>query len=133
VETFAVTYLLDTHAAIWALQDAPELGSAARAVIARESRDSLAISDISLFEVAMLAAKGRIEFDDGLSSALRLISGLFSVVPIDGSIAANAVNLPLPHSDPFDRIIVATARRHELTLLTRDREISKSGLIDVVW
>ncbi len=126
-------YLLDTHAAIWTFLDAPELGSDARAVIARETRDSLAISDISLFELAMLAAKGRIEFDDGLLPALRLISRHFSLIPIDGTIAASAVNLPLPQSDPFDRIIVATAKRHELTLLTRDREISGSGLIEVVW
>ncbi len=126
-------YLLDTHAAIWALQDAPELGAAARAVIARETRDSLALSDISLFEMAMLVAKGRVEFDDGLLPTLRLISGIFTVVPIDGTIAAHAVNLPLPQSDPFDRIIVATAKRHDLTLLTRDGEISESGLVEIVW
>ncbi len=126
-------YLLDTHTAIWTLQDAPELGPGVRAVIARETRDSLAISDITLFEVAMLAAKGRVEFDDGLLPALHLIGELFPVVPIDATIAASAVNLPLPQSDPFDRIIVATAKRHELTLLTRDREISASGLIEIVW
>jgi len=52
---------------------------------------------------------------------------------IASEIATLAMDLELPHGDPFDRIIVASARHHELPLLTRDRNISASGLVRVVW
>jgi len=43
------------------------------------------------------------------------------------------MDLNLPQSDPFDRIIVASAQHHALPLLTRDQNISDSGLVKVVW
>jgi PIN domain nuclease of toxin-antitoxin system len=52
---------------------------------------------------------------------------------IASEIAAMAIDLELPHGDPFDRIIVASARHHKLPLVTRDRNISASGLVRVVW
>jgi PIN domain nuclease of toxin-antitoxin system len=45
----------------------------------------------------------------------------------------DAVNVALPHADPFDRIIVATARQHRLTLITKDANITDSGVVKVLW
>lgn len=125
--------LLDTHAVIWAVMDDPQLGDAARRLIRGGDRTSLAIADMTLLEAAMLANKGRIEFPHGSERALRLIQRMVMVVPMDADIACEAMELDLPQGDPFDRVIVATARRRNLTLITRDRAIRESGLVEVVW
>jgi PIN domain nuclease of toxin-antitoxin system len=52
---------------------------------------------------------------------------------ITSEISSLAVDLDLPQGDPFDRIIVASAIYHKLPLLTRDKNISSSGLVRTVW
>lgn len=94
-------YLLDTHAAIWALSDDQHLSSTARAIFAEGEPDALAISDITLFEVALLVIKGRIEIENGLPAALRTMARHFTVLAIDAAIAADAAGLSLPQGDPF--------------------------------
>jgi len=128
-----VRYLLDTHAALWAIEDDARLGANARQLIADNPTAEWGISDMTLLEVALLASKGRIEFAGGMESKLAELGRCFRVLPIDPSIATDAVTLDLPQSDPFDRIIVATARRYQLTLLSRDRLITQSGLIETIW
>jgi PIN domain nuclease of toxin-antitoxin system len=128
----AVKVLLDTHAVLWAVSGDKRLSDAAREWTERDG-PSLAISDMTLLEIAMLEAKGRIACADGLEETLRTIASNVSVLPIDAVIAAEAMTLDLPQGDPFDRVIVATARRHGLPLLTRDRAIGRSGLVRVIW
>lgn len=125
--------LLDTHAIIWAISDDPQLGQAARVRIAAGTAENLAVSDITLLEISMLTAKGRIEFEAGIVASLETIAGKVTVLPIDAAIAAEAMELALSQGDPFDRVIVATARRHKLPLLTCDQTIAESGLVEVVW
>jgi PIN domain nuclease of toxin-antitoxin system len=86
-----------------------------------------------LFEVAMLVEKKRVRLKGTLQGFLEGIESRLAVLPMDSRIAADAVTLELPEGDPFDRLIVATARRHGLELLSRDKTISKSGLVNVVW
>jgi PIN domain nuclease of toxin-antitoxin system len=133
VEAVAVKALLDTHTVIWAISDDRHLGQAAHTRISAGTAESLAVSDVTLLEVAMLAAKGRIECEAGIVATLEVIVSKVTVLPIDAAIAVEAMELALPHGDPFDRVIVATARRHKLPLLTRDRSIVGSGLVEVVW
>ncbi|MEI8387556.1 MAG: type II toxin-antitoxin system VapC family toxin [Verrucomicrobiota bacterium] len=91
------------------------------------------ISDITLLEIAMLEKKGRIRLSVSAGEYLRGIQRNYPPMPIASDIAALAMDLELPHGDPFDWIIVASARHHELPLLTRERYISASGLVRVVW
>jgi PIN domain nuclease of toxin-antitoxin system len=128
-----VTALLDTHAVIWCLEDSPELGRDARAKISRAEEGALAISDITLLEIAMLVSKGKLGVAGVPTTVLEEIAESFRVLPIDARIAAEAMELPLPQGDPFDRVIVATARRHSLPLITKDRLIVRSKLVPVVW
>lgn len=125
--------LLDTHAIIWAVNDDPQLGKAARDLISAAGGKLLAISDITLLEMAMLAAKGRIACQAGVATTLKTITRKVAVIPIDAAIAAEAMELALPNGDPFDRIIVATARQRKLPILTRDRAITESGLVETIW
>jgi len=128
-----VKLLLDTHAVIWAVEGDARLGSKARKRLEETPLDSIAISDISLLEIALLASKNKISFRTSTKSFLLGLSQYCTVLPIDPSIASEAATLKLPQGDPFDRVIVATARRHKLTLVSRDKQITASKLTKVVW
>lgn len=116
---------MDTHALIWLDQDDPALGPQARQRIDAALKDkSLAVSAISFWEVAMLAAKGRIVIDVPLSTWRQdlLDLGLLEI-PVDGEIGIAAVQVVKFPADPADRIITATVIRHKATLITADRAI----------
>lgn len=125
--------LLDTHAVLWAAEDDPRLGGRARRVLADLSWGEAVVSDITLLEIAMLEAKGRLGLALSCSSYLEELVLNFPTVPIDPGIAAEAMRLPLPQGDPFDRVITATARRWNLPLLSRDSAIRESGLVETIW
>jgi PIN domain nuclease of toxin-antitoxin system len=110
--------LLDTHAVVWLRADPDRLGPGARAAV--EAADELAISDITLWELAMLVSRGRLELVDPLPAYLRAVSRSSVVLPITADVATTAAQLPesFPTRDPADRIIYATARANELPLLS---------------
>jgi PIN domain nuclease of toxin-antitoxin system len=128
--------LLDTHVVVWLAFDSSRLSRPARSAIdqARERKDGLAISDITLLELATLASKGRIRLDVSLESFLREVETRFVILPISALICVAALQLP-PASpkDPADRIIAATAIVKGLRLLTADREIRRLKALQTVW
>jgi PIN domain nuclease of toxin-antitoxin system len=94
----------------------------------------LAISDITLLELATLTRKGRLRLDISLESFLQEIEARFVVLPITGRACARAVELPAAYpKDPADRIIGATALVEGLSLLTADREIRRSKAVHAIW
>lgn len=126
-------YLLDTHAIFWLVTGSTKLGKSAKQTLTKARDGQIAISDTTLFELAQLEARGTISLEPSASSFLLDLAQRVIVLPIDGEIAADAAHLALPQGDPFDRLIVATARRHRLTLVTRDGNISDSELVKVLW
>ncbi len=128
--------LLDTHILLWWHEDRGRLSRDQQEVIAAADADSpLLISDISLWEVAMLHSLGRIR----LTIPLREWLGKLAAPPlvrrngISPAIAAELASLPDSfHRDPADRILVATARVLGATLLTRDRRITEARLVDTL-
>jgi PIN domain nuclease of toxin-antitoxin system len=128
-----VKYLLDTHAAIWLLEGSPKLGRRAREALASEDKESVGISDITLLEVAMLSHSGRIHLSPDTRRGVAAIARQLTVFPIDALVAAEAAASKLPQRDPFDRVIVATARAHRLTLVTKDHTIAKSKTVPTLW
>jgi PIN domain nuclease of toxin-antitoxin system len=128
--------LVDTHVVAWLAFDQGQLSKRARAAIddARQSGDGLAISDITLFELATLASRGRIRLDISLESFLREVEARFVVLPISGRTCVRALGFPATYpKDPADRIIGATALVEGLTLLTADREIRRSRALHTIW
>lgn len=125
--------LLDTHAAVWLLQGDSRLGAGARRALSSGDAEPPCISDIVLLEISLLVGSGRVVPRTAPREFLRRFAASLRVLPIDADIAAAVPGLALPHADPFDRVIVATAIRHQLSLVTRDRAIRESGLVDVVW
>lgn len=117
--------LLDTHAAIWGVED-KLLAAAARAVADAASRSELLISPISAWEIGMLVGKGRLELQVPLDEYVRTLFAQQGVVTatLTPAIAAAATHLPgTLHSDPADRILIATAAEFGAQLVTRDRAL----------
>lgn len=121
-------YILDTHAWIWLLEGKKEIeGSLLLPVLESASEESrLSVASISMWEIAMLESKGRIGFRipclQWIVNALKM-PGL-RVVPIGAQVAEGSANLPGEfHGDPADRLIVASARHIQGTLVTCDRAI----------
>lgn len=81
----------------------------------------------------MLHNKGRIPSPTPLGKMLGQVESNFHVLRINSNIAAESYTLPLTQADPFDRIIVATARHHQLPLMTKDRLITDSGCVETIW
>lgn len=128
--------LVDTHVVVWLAFDQSQLSRKARAAIdeARNSGEGLAISDISLLELATLATKGRVRLDISLESFLLEVESRFIVLPISGRACARAMGLPPTYPrDPVDRIIAGTALVEGLSLITADREIGRSKVLRIIW
>jgi PIN domain nuclease of toxin-antitoxin system len=128
-----MTLLLDTHAWIWWVDQDRRLGAAAITAIDRLPPDQRPfLSDVSLWEVATLVERGRLELDVPLSEWLAAAAHPRSVriLPITTAIAAEIAALPETfHRDPADRVIVSTCRVMGLALLTHDTRIIRSRLV----
>ncbi len=109
--------LLDAHTVLWWLADDPTLSPAARDAIADPASDAL-VSAASIWEIGIKRALGKLEAPTGLLAALEA-AGL-DVLPIAGTDAADAGALPAHHRDPFDRMLVAQARRLDAVIVSRD-------------
>jgi PIN domain nuclease of toxin-antitoxin system len=128
--------LVDTHVVVWLAFDQDQISRKARAAIdnARRSGDGLAVSNITLLELATLASKGRIQLNISLESFLQEVEARFVVLPISGRACVRAIGLPAAYpKDPADRIIGATALVEGLSLLTADREIRRSKALQTIW
>jgi PIN domain nuclease of toxin-antitoxin system len=131
------TVLLDTHILIWWRLDSRRLSrNQIRLLQDLEKRGQpVAISAITLWEMAMLAARGRIGIGEPLGVWLEEIENhpLITVLPLTARIAAESVRLgPDFHNDPADQLIVATARLHGLHLMTADERIRVWGKVPTV-
>ena len=126
-------FLLDTCAMIWATNFAPVSREFLWVLSEAEvSRPSVSVSTISAWEVGMLISKGRLPtvkpalgwFNDFVAQKQ------VSVIEASPEILIASSFLPQPiHNDPTDRILIATAREHDLTIITRDRAILSYGAL----
>ena len=97
--------------------------------------ESLACSDISLWEIGMLIAKGRVRVDAEIEQFLEDVvrARRIQVLPITPRIAALAQSQEFLQADPADRIIAATAIAHRAKLLSADDLLRRLGSVEVIW
>ena len=116
-------YLLDSHVLDWARNNDPRLSAKVRAILADTAPDELAISDVTLTELARLLAEGAIRTSLPPADWLHGATVGFTLLPVTVDIALRAAFLEWNHRDPCDRHIVATAAEHKLPLLTIDEKM----------
>ncbi|HEY4185244.1 MAG TPA: type II toxin-antitoxin system VapC family toxin [Polyangia bacterium] len=123
---------LDTHALLWWTLDPKQLSRRAQRTI--DESDRLGVPTIVFWEVALLARRKRIALPMSVREWTRSVLSHSRVesLPLTAEIAVEAEELAM-HADPADRFIVATARRHGCSLVTKDVLIHKAGLAAVVW
>lgn len=129
--------LLDTHALIWWIENSQKLSKKAKMAIEKEKKSGLLlVSSISVWEIYLLVAKGRLQLAMDTDKWIEVIESLPFVqfVPIDNVVAAKSVTLQGEfHPDPAARMIVATAREKGITLVTGDERIRKYPHIHTLW
>jgi PIN domain nuclease of toxin-antitoxin system len=129
--------LLDTHILIWWLSDPRKLSREQSRLLNQleQAGEPARISAITIWESAMLVHRGRIEVAASLDSWIGELEShpLLDILAITARIAAESVRLDdtFP-KDPADRLIVATARCHGLTLITADENIRSWGKVPLV-
>lgn len=122
--------LLDTHVWIWSVARPSRLSRRARRAI-EDQRSELWLSPVSVWEVIRLIEKGRL---GSLRDPFSWIEDALATLPVrdaplTGAVAKEAGRFRMSHDDPFDYLIVATARMLNLTLVTADRAIIESNTV----
>ena len=114
--------LLDTHVLIWHVTGDPKLPvKVSNAITAPGTRRFVSVATI--WEAEIKGGLGKLQLDVDMIEAARGADA--QLLPIEAEDAVSAARLPLHHRDPFDRMIVAHAMRHKLTLVTHDRVMER--------
>lgn len=118
-------YLADTHIVLWWLSDDVALPENAREML-MDSSNMVFASSISIWEIAIKSALGKLEADiDDVCASLEPAG--FRTLPFTVQDAALTASLPPIHRDPFDRALIAQARSNGLSVMTADRRLAAYG------
>jgi PIN domain nuclease of toxin-antitoxin system len=125
--------LLDTHTALWWVNEHEKLSPEAKAMLLNET-NLLYISIASAWEISIKASLGKLlEFTGGVRAFLAQVADMpVCLLPILPRHIEIVENLPFIHRDPFDRLLVATAKADGMTILTADENIHKYD-VPSVW
>ena len=118
--------LLDTHIFVWTIANPSRLSRRAAKVIA-DPRNELWISPVTTWEILFLNRKGRMKLkDDPVSWFSAALSRMpFREAPLTHEVALASDAVVLPHRDPADTFLAATAKVYDLTLVTADDNLLK--------
>lgn len=112
---------MDSHVAIWAIQDRGQLRTATLRLI-DDPTINVFVSAASIWEISIKSASGKLQVADNFVELVR--GAAYTELPVTYRHAEMAANLPLHHRDPFDRMLVAQAQAEGLTLVTDDSMIA---------
>jgi PIN domain nuclease of toxin-antitoxin system len=125
--------LLDTHAFIWWVTDAPQLSSIAKNFIANPD-NKIFFSVASVWEIIIKVNTGKLNIPEAVGTYItsRLTDNRFEVLGIELVHVLQVAKLPDLHRDPFDRIIIAQSQVMRMPIITIDRLIIQYD-VDVIW
>jgi PIN domain nuclease of toxin-antitoxin system len=115
-----MTLLLDSNALIWLLGSSPRLGLSARSLI--EDEPEVCVSDVTLFEVSLKAAREKLHLPPQLGSVVEQL-GIVRDVYLD-----RMRELPFHHRDPFDRYLIAQSLVDGVPVVTSDPAFAQYGV-----
>ncbi|MDP4584806.1 MAG: type II toxin-antitoxin system VapC family toxin [Verrucomicrobiales bacterium] len=120
--------LLDTHTALWWWGDSPELSETARLSLSDPDAEIL-FSAISGYEIFQKVRTGKLEVPHALLVDLpgEVRREGWQVLPLGLEETVCAATIKSPHRDPFDRLIAAQSRIHDLTVVTKDPFFADTG------
>jgi PIN domain nuclease of toxin-antitoxin system len=118
--------LLDTHIWLWSLAEPKRLSGRVRREL-MNANNELWLSPISTWEALLLYAKGRIRLSDSAGDWIMKATEDLREAPLTHEIVVAASALQLPHQDPADRFLAATAGVLGLTLVTADERLLGLG------
>jgi PIN domain nuclease of toxin-antitoxin system len=125
--------ILDTHIILWSAAEPQRLSPKITEALENQSNE-LWFSPVSVWEILVLAEKGRISLG---SNAVKAVREIFSKLPLreatlNQEVAIQSRLVNLPHQDPADRFLAATAVVYDLTLVTADTRIINSDAVPVL-
>jgi PIN domain nuclease of toxin-antitoxin system len=118
--------LLDTHIFVWSIVSPSKLSRRVAKVIG-DPRNELWISPVTTWEILFLHRKGRLSLKDGPASWISAALGRmpFREATLTHEVALASDAITLPHRDPADAFLAATAKVYDLTLVTADNNLSR--------
>lgn len=127
--------ILDTHALLWWALDPDRLSERARQVLKQMEQEGGFTSAISVWELGIKVQRGKLQLPLSIEEfAHRVERGnVVEILPVDTNVWLRSLSLPWNHSDPADRVIVATALLRNVPLLTKDPTIHAFEGIESVW
>ncbi|MBI2336553.1 MAG: type II toxin-antitoxin system VapC family toxin [Deltaproteobacteria bacterium] len=126
--------LLDTHVWLWWIHNPIKLSQ--KALRAIEKEESLGVSVISCWEVAMLIEKGRLSLDRDVEEWVQKALSFPKIFALELTPEIAVLSTRLPgklHQDPADRFLVATAKKHSCQLVTKDERLIEYPHVETIW
>ena len=126
--------IIDTCVLLWMVADPKKLSQKAVQLI-KENQDSLCVSAISAFEISIKHKKKKLELPIDPWPWFEQAAAFYHLkeIPVSAKIAALAPDVDVPHADPWDRIIIASAMTHGLHIVSPDHLIQKCPEVQVSW
>lgn len=133
-----MTYLLDTHAFIWTVLDLSMLPPRVIDII-EDPKNEIYISSLSFWEISIKTRLGKMDFRYIDIRHLPNIAKQYNFKILEASpydmVCENELEYFKEHRDPFDRMLISLAIRHNMILLSKDKEFERylpSGL-QLLW
>ena len=125
--------LLDTHIWLWGLLDPDRLSTEVHQALTADGAD-IRLSSVSIWEALLLAERGRLTLEPDPRDWLREATSIMPIreAPVTFEVALASRAIALPHPDPADRFIAASAKVFDLTRVTADARLVQCPDIEVL-
>jgi PIN domain nuclease of toxin-antitoxin system len=126
-------YLLDTHTFLWWNMDDAHLSNLAKELIANGNNEVF-LSAATAWEIAIKTARGRLTLPEDPTRYVSNRMGLhgFQALPVQIHHAVQVYKLPMHHTDPFDRLLIAQSQIESMSLISLDTDIRRYE-VEVIW
>ncbi|MEK7572212.1 MAG: type II toxin-antitoxin system VapC family toxin [Patescibacteria group bacterium] len=114
------SFLIDTHIFIWWMENSKNLSSEIKQLL-QDPQQKVFLSVVSIWEMLIKQSKNQLRLPKDMEEGV--IESGYTILPIAFPHAIGLKDLPLLHTDPFDRMLIAQAKVEGLTLITADKKI----------